>query len=809
MSLGQCIPGMVERGEVTPEKGREMATLYGELEQQFRRQFGDQAAAAMATDATLKAMENAALLKRRQALAAIQRRQGILANMERYGSIGHNGGPPLDSSDVIDPRAAVALFDMDSRAGYSNVEGRRKAVRGRAHAMIDKILSDHSTNVLGQVRNRAQLTDMVRELFGEDSGNLAARELADAWTQSAEMLRQRFNAAGGDIGKIERWGLPQAHDSRQVRAAGYEAWRADILPRLDVAKMRDARTGLAFSPETLELALRDVFETIRTDGWNKRNVGAAGAGKLANRRADERFLVFKSADDWMAYSEKFGAGTPFDAMMGHIDGMSRDIALMEILGPNPAATVTWLKDSLTKSAALDTSPGSKAVEKAEAAGKQIDRLYDEITGTASRPENRTLALTFSSIRAVQTSAKLGSALLSAVTDTAFQMSTRKFNGLSGSAMIGQYVKLFKPGSKADQRLAVRLGLIANEWSSRAAAQGRYLNEELTGEVSRRLAEGVLRISGLSRWTEAGRWAFGMEFMGHITDESVKRFDKLDPNFRRALERNGIGAEGWETIRKTPLEQDGGVSWLKPMNVADRELGDRLMEMILTETDYAVPVADLRTRVMFNSWAPRGTFAGEVIRSAGQFKSFGVSILLTHGRRTIEQGAGNGAKYAAGLFIGTTLMGALAMQLKALAGGKDPRPMDDSQFWGSAVLQGGGFGIFGDFIQSGENRFGGGLAETLAGPLIGDVGAAIKARDAWDVARVVKANTPGSSLWYSKLAFDRVVTDQIQESIDPNYRQSWRRMAKRARDQRTEYYWNPGETAPERLPDFANAMGAQE
>jgi hypothetical protein len=52
-------------------------------------------------------------------------------------------------------------------------------------------------------------------------------------------------------------------------------------------------------------------------------------------------------------------------MMGHIDGMSRDIALMEILGPNPAATVRWLKDMVIKTAELDASPGSKAIERAQ------------------------------------------------------------------------------------------------------------------------------------------------------------------------------------------------------------------------------------------------------------------------------------------------------------------------------------------------------------------------------------------------------------------------------------------------------------
>lgn len=806
MSLGQCIPGMVERGEITPEKGAEMAGLYGELEQQFRRQFGDQAAAAMATDATLKVLEGKALLKRRQHLAQVRAQQSAIKNMAAFAGGTGGKGP-------INPNAAVALFDRDSRAGYSNVEGRRKAVKARAHAMIDGLLAEQSRGIAGQVRNRAQLGDIVRELFGEASGNPNAKELADAWTKSADMLRQRFNAAGGDIGKLENWGLPQSHDSRAVRAAGYDAWRAAILPALDRSKMRDTRTGLAFSDEALELALRDVFETIRTDGWNSRKPGGVGTGKLANRGGDARFLIFKSADEWTAYQAKFGAGSAFDAMMGHIDGMARDIAQMEILGPNPAATVGWLKDTIERSAALDTSPNSKASERAFKATKVIDRLYDEITGAAGRPESRTMALTFSSIRSVQTAAKLGGAVLSAVTDTAFQTSTRKFNGLAATSMIPQYLKLLRPGSLADQKLAVRSGLIAEEWSQRASAQGRYMGEELTGEVSRRLAEGVLRVSGLSRWTQHGRWAFGMEFLGHITDESVKRFDKLDPAFRGALQRYGIGADAWESIRKTPLETDKGVPWLKPTNVADRALGDRLLEMILTETDYAVPMADLRTKTLLNSFAPKGTFWGEVIRSAFLFKSFGISVVLSQGRRIMEQTGPNAARYAAGLVIGTTLMGGVALQLKAIKDGKDPRPMDDPKFWGAAILQGGGFGIFGDFLSSAENRVGGGFAQTFSGPLAdtaqGLVNIPQSKKPAWAAAKFARDEMPGGSLWYARLAFDRIVTDQIQEAIDPDYRKSWRRMDKRAREQGTDFYWAPGETAPERAPDFENAFGGQD
>lgn len=804
MSLDSCLAPLLNEGKISQDLHDQALGLFADLRQEFRRQFGDQAADAMASDAALKALEGELARKRFLAGQTLATRKRIEADLAGFnggrGSDGNGGGP-------IDPRGAPALFDGDDRASYSNVEGRRRAIRGRAHAMIDGILAKHSTNIIGQVRKKAELRDIVRELFGEDSGNPNARELADAWTQAAEMLRQRFNAAGGAIGKLERWGLPQSHDAKAVRAAGFDAWRAEVLPRLDRGRMIDQRTSLPFSDQALEQVLRDVWETIRSEGWIGRDVGAQGRSALANQRGDARFLQFKSADDWMAYAERFGANNAFDAMIGHIDGMARDIALLEILGPNPNATVDWLKKSLVQSAQVDKSPDTKAVDRAKAATKQIDRLYDEITGAAMEPENRGLALGFSAYRAWKTSASLGGAMLSAVTDPAFQFTTRLLNGIPAMNTLGNYLKLFRPGSVEDQKLAVRLGLIAEEWASRTAGQNRYLGEELTGEVSRRLADGVLRASGLSRWTQAGRWAFGMEFLGAITDNRTKAFGELEPAFRGMFERYGLTAADWDAIRATPVELDRGIEWIKPANIADRELGDRLLEAIARETDFAVPVADLRTRALVNSVAPRGTVPGEIVRSGFQFKSFGISILLQHGHRAMVMAGPQRAQYVATLFISTAIMGALAIQLKDLAAGRDPRKMDPA-FALQAIYQGGGLGIYGDFVKSAENRLGGGIAGSIAGPMVAD------AQDVYNIAtsknprgalfKEVKSQLPGNNLWYTRLAFDRLVADQLQEMADPQYRKSWAQMRKWSREQGTQYWWAPGQTAPSRAPDLSNA-----
>lgn len=808
MSMKPCLPGLVSEGKLTQEQADRAGALFDELQQDLRRQFGDQAADAMATDATLKALAAEAARKKFLAAQTIRARQRIEADLRGYnGGGGGNGGGP------IDPRAGPAMLGGDGRATYSNVEGRWRAVRGRAHAMMDRILSEHSSNLLGEVRNKAQLADIVREAFGESTGNVNARELADAWLRTAEMLRQRFNAAGGDIGKLDSWGLPQTHDSRAVRAAGFEAWRAEILPRLDLGKMIDSRTGRPFTQQSFELALRDVFETIRSDGWKDRAPGGMGSGALANRRGDARFLIFKSADDWMAYADQFGAGSAFDAMMGHIDGMSRDVAMLEVLGPNPGNTIEWMKHLIRKDAEMDAAPNSKAVDLVPSKLKDIDRMWNELTGASNRAENRNLAIGFSVVRSWFTSAKLGSAFLSALGDTAFQASTRAYNGLRQTTLLRDYAKLFKPGALEDQKMAVRRGLIAEEWASRTAAQNRYLNQELTGEVSRRLAEGVLRLSGLSRWTQAGRWAFGMEFLGTLTEQRGKALGELDPALRGAMKRYGFTAADWDEIRTSPVTMDRGVEWLSPTDLPNQQLGDRLLEMIAREVDHAVPVPDLRTKAWVGAIMPKGTWPGELLRSTFLFKSFGVSVMITQTRRIMEQSGGNAAKYAAGLVIGTTLMGGLTLQLKALANGKDTRDSTTPEFWGAAMLQGGGFGIFGDFLQSSTNAYGNGFAETAAGPLVSDFQAVADIAKSENKARgtikLIRSQLPGGSLWYAKTAFDRLVTDQIQRAIDPNYDQSWQRMADFARDQGTEFWWAPGDAAPGRAPDFSNAIEPQQ
>src|SRR3546814_13832850 len=104
--------------------------------------------------------------------------------------------------------------------------------------------------------------------------------------------------------------------------------------------MRDPDTGGQLTQVRLSDLLRNTYEAIRTNGLvDEADPGFYTTRKLANRHAEHRELVFKDGDAWMRYDRKYGTGNPFTAIMGHLRGMSQDIASLERVGPNPDATV--------------------------------------------------------------------------------------------------------------------------------------------------------------------------------------------------------------------------------------------------------------------------------------------------------------------------------------------------------------------------------------------------------------------------------------------------------------------------------------
>lgn len=807
MSLSVCIPDLIEQGALKGAKAARAQSLYDDLVRQYESKFGRAAAESMATTKTIAALEADVAHKKLVVGLTAKAQSNWLGAMR--AAVGGDGAP-------FDPFLA--------RAKLESLDKRVDAVRGQYLAGFSKMLEKHRRNLLGEVRNRDDLMLVLRERFGEATGDANARELAEAMGSTMDALRVRRNAAGGNTKKLDEYVFPQRHDSRLVRAVPFEEWRA--LPAIDNARIRDTETGEWATGLRREAILRASYESIVTDGANSTKPGAIFGGSMANQRAEARTIHFASADDWMEYQQRFGGDDNiFDIFVGHVSAMAREIALMEDMGPNPAAMIRFQKDWLRKSIGQH---GTQAqIDKVPGYANRLQDVFDELTAANKVPDSRRLALTFSGVRAVQVAAKLGSAVLSVVPDFATMMKTAHYNRVPVMRALGRYFSLWNPGNKADRELAVRLGLVTDDWLALSSASYRYTGEELTGEISRRLADFVLRSQGLARHTRNGQWAFGMEFFGHLSAMRARDFANLDPALQRQMQGYGISAKDWDAWRGSKVTDERGSSWILPENVKDRGAAERILQMVLSETDFAVLMPDIRTRTQLNSAFRPGTWKGEIAKSTLLFKSFPMTMINLHGRRMLAQEGGwSKAGYGMSLFAMLVAGGALSAQIKTIASGKDPAPMDDEKFLAKAIVQSGGLGIFGDLLYNSTNSFGGGMVQTLAGPLLGQtlpnfaqltIGNATRALDGdestdtrigRDLSNLLRYEVPGGNLWYLRQTWQRGVMDNVQRLIDPAADEFYDRQAKRAEKEGTAFWLPPGEGLDgARAPDLGNAWGS--
>lgn len=749
-----------------------------------------------------------------------------------------------------DPAIALRnLLEYSDSAGPAGFRG--ESVRSLAdayvnhvNAMIGEVLERHGLNVAGGVRNQASFLNLIREAHGDASGDAGAKALADALGRAQEWLRQSFNAAGGDIGKIDRYGLPHTHDAAQLRLAGFDKWRADIEPLLDWSRITDLSTGRPFGAAgavppraASDRFLRDVFDGITTRGWDDRDPKfSTGGAALYNQRAEHRVLHF-SAEGWLRYNKAYGGADPFSTMVNGLHGIARDIAEMRVLGPNPTAGLEFASQVAKKRAETLAAGGGQAAVKlagrVSSTSVLVKAMLAEQNGSASVPVNAAWARFMSGTRAVITSTQLGSAVLSSVTDLGTITIAAKLVGMNLGNVLSRSARLM--ASHATQETAARMGYVAQSLADAGGGYSRFMGATLGGGIPQRLAGFTLRASGLTFLTDMNRTAFRMEFAGFLADNADRAFAAIDAPLRRILESRGITGADWDHLRapagrfRTPSGEDfiTPFSWLEQQTALPRAeaegLAMRLQMAIEEQLEFAVPTASLEGRARVLMGAAPGSIAGELLRSTLMYRGFSLSLMLNHYRRFMAQPTPlSKASYAAAIFGALFLLGAGAVQLKEIAKGRDPRPMDDRRFWMAALFQGGGLGIFGDFFASETSRVGGGIGETVAGPVAGLVGdllgpvasngmrAANGERTMFgrDVANLVRFNTPvASSLWPTRLAFDRIVADNLQRFLDPEAEAAWRRQERqRERDYSNTTWWERGELGPERAPNLASVRG---
>jgi len=732
-------------------------------------------------------------------------------------------------AEGVKPYAAVSRI-------LQNAYAKTKGVANEYFSDLVDTIQAVEPKFFGLVEDAKQAGEFVREIFTPGStGNAAMKKAAEVWLKTSESMRTRFNAAGGDVGKLDYGYIPQLHDAVRILKVGAQKWAGDMLPLLDRSRYLHEDGRLMTDAELMPV-LEKAWETITTNGANKIEPGQRqGSSMLANRHDDARAIHFKDADAWLQYHADYGKGSVFSAMQGHVGKLARDIALIEEFGPNPKVQYSWLYDSAKLAGDVDRKG-------------MVDSEWKVLSGEANHPIDVKLAEIAQGARNIASHAKLGSALISSLNDIPTYFATTGFNRLNWWQALGDLISAFKGDTK---EFANRSGLVAESLISDMNRWGEgNLGQGWTGK----LANATMKASLLEGWTDALRRGMSTMMMGAYGKLSRSDWGNLDAGDLWRLKAKGVTEtefkvwqlakpEDWrgsQMLTKDAIravsDADLAAAGLTP---ADRNRAlSRLLGAIADESEFASLGQDLRARAITTGGTQKGTATGEIWRSVMLFKGFPIAMISRHWGRTAELWAhgeqASALKYSAGLITALTVFGGLSMELKDMAAGKDPRNMDPTQrhggkFWAAAFFQGGGAGFAGDMIYQamGGGQSQGGtstaanMASSILGPVFGSafdlgdvtIGNAARAMNdkpthtGAEAVRWARGNLPGMgfiNLWYAKAAVDHAVMNDLQEYLSPGYLS---RMQERAsKDWGQQYYWNPRQVLPDRGPNLEKAFG---
>ena len=460
-------------------------------------------------------------------------------------------------------------------------------------------------------------------------------------------------------------------------------------------------------------------------------------------------------------------------------------------------------------------------------------MWDTWRGATNRVQDHRLANVAATVRNLNVASKLGGAMVSAIADLSTQKITRSFLRMKQGGLHDIIGGMGKEVSQLSRAEAVRMQILAEDQIRSLRETTRFATAVDAPMWSSYIADRSLAITGLTQYTEMGKRAFAKDFFANFGDfvDAKLSYAKLPDAWRRTLQRNDISPGEWDRIATTTPHKPTpeSASFLLPedvMRAAGEDTARKYSAMMYNERQYAIIEPSLAAQTAMTMGTSRGTVIGELLRSATQFKSFGITIVQLHGRRFLDEMARDskaGASYAASLLIYSTILGALVVQLKDLIAGRDPRPMDNANFWFASTLQGGGWGIYGDFLNSAGNRMGRGTVATIAGPTLGqleDLGNLTvgNIKEAWagkktnfgsELARTIQGNTPFASTWYARRAVEALVFDELQRKLDNDAHSAFRRrIDTRRKDYNQNFWWSPGEQSPARAPDATAAFGSR-
>lgn len=677
---------------------------------------------------------------------------------------------------------------------------------------------------LGLKMTAEQEVNLVKELFEPGSSNdQSMRKAAEQVRIVFDAMRERMNKAGADIGYIKGY-MPQTWDGNKILRFGLNTgdillgsvrkrkqadmiaeskirWVDFMMERIDRQNARyiDETTGAYYDDVQMREFLSAAFDTMSSGGMNKGVAsGSPKQSGLSTRLGYERQLFFKSPEAWIEANRVFGSQDALSSIVSHVERGSKDLALLEMFGPNPNRV---MQELINKAYTVDANTSYNWQSKLN----YVQALWMEIAG--NRPtQNSFLANASANVRKGLVFTKLGSALISQIGDLPIYRAMAMNNGFGFMDQVMSLYKGFDPRKKTSRELAdtFEFGVTAMQDS----VMSRFMDSTNGNDIMSKLAQFTMRAGGMQLWADSMSTAAKTLISRGLYHMSKYEYKDLGADNKALLRRSGITPDEWNNSLRgnthIAMTADGKELYA-PHLIEDMGLREKVWGMVERESTFLALRPDESTQALIKGQAARGSAGFELKSSMALFRSFTAAMIQKVYPRMASMNPGtsrsawvwqNGSTY---LF--SILAGALAAQLKDVAKGQEPKSMDDWRFWGKASLQALNLGVIGDLAYGDYNRFGQSATTTVAGPVAGIIDDTLKLTQG-NLAQLAKGEethfaaeaikyaksytTP--NLWYIKPWMDQWLWYPLQELSSPGYLQ--RHQDRIEREQGTKFWLPP-------------------
>jgi len=745
----------------------------------------------------------------------------------------------IDAVDLsegrINPIEAVEaiLVGMQkfSKITRDSIGGKQEALEDVLITKLIRNINNISDNAFKDFTDGKMDIEIMNEMLGIPTGIKDAKNLAKVLKEFQADLRLRLNDLGANIGELDDWITKMSHDTQKMGRADIGsrliadnryAWREYIKSRLDLKRtFRNVN-----DPKKIDEILDSIFNSLMSGDHTKYNGADSvyGTKNVTNRLNAARVLHFKNVQARQEYNIKFGEPSLKESIFSVLATSSRNIALMQELGTNPRNTLDKVL-SLLKKKYKESDP--KIVSQLNF--KTFKNQFAELDGSINGIANDLLARAGMVVRSTGNMARLGSASISSFGDLAQYMGTTSFQGrglLTGlfEAMSG----LFRANDTAAMEV---LQITSNSVAATAFRGNIYGAADDTWGRMGRLQNTFFKFNGMNGWVASLKSSMALGLSRHygmLADTKLSDLSIREQNF---LTLYGIDEGKWNMLRSIKTLAVDNKRYLTAESIDDisnnsiikyvgrklseREIRNFKADLQLTwknvlsdQGKHGSPEPDAAVRAITNQGLEKGTPMGETIRFIMQFKSFPISMWKKIiGRELYSYGPNESSLAKLGglstiLLLGT-FFGYLAMSTKDMLRGRSPRDPKNKNTILQAFAQGGGAGIYGDFLISEiQNEYGNGIFETALGPTASDLKKLLDMVSTMNEPKkagkkffeLVEGHTPFLNLYYTKAAYDYLIGYQVKEMLDPGY---FERMKQKHEEKRGQsYYLKPGSLIPD-------------